>query len=97
MAELSSTSNEQHLKLLEKIKQLGAMLVANDPKFPDHLRAIHKTLIQYEELSHLLSEDELAVIVEGAQKKLGIILAQETKETTPKSGKGLKNVKAEDL
>jgi len=83
--------------LLEKINALQQSLLANDPKMPDHLKAIHRTLIQYEELSHLLSEEQIATILEGAQKKLGIILAAETSATKGGKGKGLKNIAAEDL
>lgn len=83
--------------VLEKIENLRLSLATADPKMPEHLKAIHRTLIQYEELSHLLTEDQIAVVLDGAQRKLGVILAAETTATKPGKGKGLKNVTAEDL
>jgi len=88
-----------HPKLLglqEKISSLQAALLAADPKMPTHLRAIHTELIQYEELSHLLTEDEIAVILDGQQRQLGIVLAAETSKVKAGS-KSIKNVKADDL
>jgi len=82
---------------LEKIEQLKAALLAKDPAMPGHLRAIHRNLVQYEELSHLLTEDQIATILDGAQRKLGIILAEETTKTKGSKGKSLKGVTAEDL
>lgn len=80
-----------------KIQKLQDLLLASDPKMPEHLRAIHRTLVQYEELSHLLSEDQIAIILEGAQKKLGMILADETRNSKSKTSSKLKGVTADDL
>lgn len=89
-----------HPKLAElegKLKTLEEMLLANDPKMGGHLREIHNTLITYEELSHLLSEEQIAVILEGQQKKLGIILAAETSKVKKGSTKIKGGVTADDL
>jgi hypothetical protein len=67
-----------------KIEKLQELLLTSDPKMPEHLRAIHRTLIQYEELSHLLKEDQIAVLIEAAGKKLGVMLAEETKKGNKK-------------
>jgi len=93
----SIPTHPQMPAVLEKIEILRISLLTADPKMPEHLKAIHRTLVQYEELSHLLSEEQIATILDGAQRKLGIILAAETTATKPGKGKGLKNVSAEDL
>jgi len=93
----SIPTHPQMPSVLEKIEILRISLLTADPKMPEHLKAIHRTLVQYEELSHLLSEEQIATILDGAQRKLGIILAAETTATKPGKGKGLKNVSAEDL
>ena len=72
----------EHPKLQELLPKLDALeksLLSADPLMPTHLKEIHKYLIQFEELAHLLTEDQIAVILEAQQKKLGIILAEETK------------------
>lgn len=87
----------EHPKLKELLPKLDALeqaLLAADPKFPTHLKEIHGYLIQFEELAHLLTEQQIAVILEGQQKKLGIILAQETTKTKGAKAKG---VTADDL
>lgn len=70
--------------LLPKLAQLEADLLAGDPLMKGHLKEIHKTLIQYEEISHLLSEEQLATILDAQQRQVGILLAEETK--SKKSG-----------
>lgn len=75
-----------HPKLAELLPKLDALekaLLAGDEKFPTHLKEIHTYLIQYEELAHLLTEDQIKTILNGHQRKLGIILAN---ETTKKKG-----------
>lgn len=83
-------------ELLPKLNALEASLLATDPQMPVHLKEIHKYLLQFEELSHLLSEDQIAIILEGQQKKLGVVLAEETKAKA-KSGKIKGGVSADDL
>lgn len=95
MAETSIVVEHPKLKeLLPKLDALEAALLAADPKFPTHLKEIHGYLIQYEELAHLLSEQQIAIILEGQQKKLGVILAEETTKTKGSKAKG---VTADDL
>lgn len=62
-------------------------LLQQDPLLPVHLAAIHQTLIQYEELVHLLSEDEIAILVRGQKKHAGVELVKTaiTKKTAPKA------------
>ena len=73
-----TTEHPQLAVLIGKLTSLEQMLVDNDPKMPVHLREIHKSLIQFEELSHLLSEEQIAVIIEAQSKKVGVVLQAET-------------------
>lgn len=90
----------KHPKLeefLPKLDMLEKSLLANDPKMPGHLREIHAYLIQYEELAHLLSEEQIAVILDGQQKKLGVILAEETKKGSKKTVDGIRGTKENSI
>lgn len=78
-------------ELLKKLDDLEKALLAQDPKMPGHLKEIHKYLIGFEELAHLLSEDQIAKIVQGQQIVVGEKLAEETK-----SGKGPGNRKGKN-
>jgi hypothetical protein len=97
--ETTSTIVPEHpqlKELLPKMQKLEAALLANDPQMANYLKDIHKHLIQYEELAHLLSEDQIAVILEGQQKKIGVILAAET--TKSKQSTKIKGgITADDL
>ena len=90
----------EHPKLKELMPKLAALeqsLLDADPKMPLHLKEIHKHLIQYEELAHLLTEDQIAVILEGQQKKLGVILANETSKIKSGGAKIKGGISADDL
>jgi hypothetical protein len=93
-----TTDHPKLAELLPKLKQVEDALLAADPKLPNHLKEIHKYLIQFEELAHLLSEEQISVIMDAQQKVTGIRLAQETAKGTGKaSAKSLKGVTADDL
>lgn len=93
---MDTAENPKLKELLPKLDALEQALVDNDPKMPVHLKEIHKYLIQFEELSHLLKEEQIAVILEAQQRKLGVVLAEETKTKKP-SGKIKGGVGADDL
>lgn len=60
-----------------RIQQIQDGLLKQDPLLPVHLSAIHSSLIQYEELVHLLSDEEIAVIVQGQSKHINVSLTKE--------------------
>lgn len=93
----STETSPQLAETVAKINTLQQMLLAADPKMPEHLRAIHATLLKYEEVSHLLSEEQIAVLMSAAQKKLGMDLAAETTKSKKGNGSKLKNISADDL
>lgn len=71
----------------ERLAAIKDKLLEQDPLLPVHLSAIHQTLIQYEELVHLLSDAEIAVLVSGQKKHAGVQLVTQavTKKTGPKT------------
>jgi hypothetical protein len=60
-----------------RIQQIQNGLLQQDPMLSTHLAAIHSSIIQYEELVHLLSDDEIAVIVAGQSRHINVSLAKE--------------------
>lgn len=69
-------------RLSQNLFNLQSALAAQDPLIAGHLSEIHKLLIGQEELVHLLSEEQVAVIIQGQMKQANIDLAAVTK---PKS------------
>lgn len=60
-----------------RIQQLGEKLLQQDPMLPVHLGAIHSALIQYEELVHLLSDDDIQKLIAGQVKHTGVSVVKE--------------------
>jgi hypothetical protein len=84
----------QHSQLMQRLSGLEAALVATDPEIKSHMKEIHKLLITYEELVHLLSDEEIGKIM-GAQQALtntmlvGSITASSKKAAVGKKAAGL--------
>jgi hypothetical protein len=74
---MSNDLNFIKLDVQGRIEEMAASLLAHDPMLPVHLSAIHSSLIQYEELVHLLSDDEIKKLVAGQMKHTGIMLVEE--------------------
>lgn len=64
-----------------RIQHIESKLLEQDPLLPTHLAAIHQSLIQYEELVHLLSDAEIKALVAGQKKHLGVELTKEIVKT----------------
>jgi len=60
-----------------RIQQLSAKLLEQDPMLPVHLSAIHGALIQYEELVHLLNDDEIKQLIAGQVRHTGVSVVKE--------------------
>ena len=73
-----------HFELLSRLASLEEALLARDPMMKTHLGAIHKQLITYEELVHLLSDDQIGKIVAAQQVHTSTVLIQ---EVSSKAGK----------
>lgn len=63
----SPQQSPQYEQIQQRLGFLETALNEQDPRIKDHLKEIHKMLIQYEELVHLLSEEEIGKILQGQQ------------------------------
>lgn len=57
----------QYIDIMQRLSYLESALQEQDPRMKDHLKEIHKSLIQHEELVHLLKEEEIAKIMQAQQ------------------------------
>lgn len=70
----SEPTSPEHGKVLERLQSLEDALIAQDPMMKVHLAEIHKHLIQYEELVHLLTEDQIGILMAGQQSHTNTVL-----------------------
>jgi hypothetical protein len=70
--------------LLLRLNALESAMLEQDPRMKDHLKEIHKNLIQYEELVHLLDEEQIGKIMQAQQLITNTTLVS---SMTTKSGK----------
>ncbi len=78
-------NNPIHFDLMTRMSQLEEALLARDPMMKMHLGAIHKQLIGYDELVHLLTDEEIGAIVRAQQAHVGVVLAAEIKTPSGKA------------
>lgn len=80
------------------LADLQQTLLAKDPMMPQHLRTIHGLIISYPEAAHLLKDEEIALIIAGAQEHTKVqIVSEAAKKATAPRAKSLKNVSVSDL
>ena len=70
--------NPIYLSFYASLNHLKERLHDIDPELPDHMRSIHKSLRTYDELAHLLSDDEIRTILQSEKKHTGIELVKAT-------------------
>lgn len=58
----------------QKISLLADSLARQDPLIAGHLAAIHQNLNKYEELNHLLSDEQIREIVVAQKQVTGTVL-----------------------
>lgn len=80
--------------VLERLTAVEEKMLKADPEISTHLREIWKHLQQYEELSHLLSPEQIGVLMKGLQKHTAIQLVI---EDAKKGTRGKKKVTVDDL
>ena len=83
------------LDVLGRLQQLEETLKTQDPQLPVHLQNIHKTLLQYEELVHLLKDNEIKVLMDAMQKYRKVELVKEA--ATSKGKKALGKTTVDDI
>lgn len=86
------------LDLRTKIYALDEALKQQHPAMDSLLQTIHRNLQKDPELTHMLKEEEIAVIFQGLQKKTQTkIVADAVKSASSGKNRGLKNIGLEDL
>lgn len=70
------TPSRLGFELQEKVAQLQAALLERHPKMPVLLREIHTTLRAQPENVTLMSEEEIAILVDGLKIQTGVEFAQ---------------------
>ena len=76
-------SAENNFDIQTKLAELSAALLSAHPEMPIMLAKIHSALKADPEQVTLLSEDDIALVVQGLQKHTGVSLAATAK--TPKA------------
>lgn len=67
-------TSPEHAAALERLQLLEDALIAKDPMMKVHLGEIHKNLIQYEELVHLLTDDQIGIMMAAQQNHTNTVL-----------------------
>lgn len=93
MNTVQSISNPELFNLVEEIAALEAALLSANPQMPHLLRTIHKQLASDAELTTLLTEEQIEVIVHGLIDHTKVELM---KASAPKK-KALKSLGVGDL
>lgn len=83
------------MDVLERLEKIEANLKSADPMLPVHLKNILKQLHTYEELVHLLKDEQITVLMEGMKKYRSIELVKEVMEK--KSRKAASKTTVDDL
>lgn len=91
----SSAPMNGAMMLQEKIVKLREALTTAHPLMPVLLREIWMALKKDEELTYLLSEEDIATIVDGLEKQSQVEIVKEVVKAKPKVS--LKNMTLGDL
>jgi len=78
--------------VLKRLDAIESSLKVADPLLPIHCQEVHKTLLGYEELIHILPDEKIRTLMAGMKKYQAIQLIAEASKTR---GKG--KVTADDL
>jgi hypothetical protein len=90
----------QKLDVFQRIEAIEKCLLTQDPRLPTHLAVIHSTLIKYEELAHLLSDEQIRMLIAGQKKHAGTELVKESiksKTNSAAKNKALSRTTVDDL
>ncbi len=81
--------------VMQRISLIEEKMKTADPEISTHLREIWKQLQTYEELAHILTPEQISILMKGMQKHTAIQLVSED-AGKKKSSRGPK-VTADDL
>jgi hypothetical protein len=81
-----------------RLAAIKEKLLEQDPMLPVHLSAIHSAVIQYEELVHILKDEDIKVLMAAQQKHVGVVLGDEiTKSSKATVSKRIPKTSVDDL
>lgn len=83
------------LDVMDRLEKLESKLLEADPMMPVHLKSIHKSLLQYEELIHVLDDAQVQTLMKAMKKYTGVELVKEA-AAKPRN-KALKNTTLDDI
>ena len=73
--------------ILDKIAELSQALEENNPSIATYVKDIHRNLLQFPELVHILQPEQVQTIVKGIEQVNGEKIAEEAKPKTRASKK----------
>lgn len=82
------------LDVIGRINEIADGLLKQDPMLPVHLENIHKQLLQYEELVHLLTPEQIGQLMSGQKRHAAVQLV---KEVVAKKSTRIPKTTADDL
>lgn len=90
-------SSPVHLTVNNRLLELEQAMANKDPMMKVHLAEIHKHLIQYEEITHLLSDDDIAKMMTAQQIQTNTTLVREVKPTSKATKEKVAKLGMDDL
>ena len=73
--------------ILSKIAELSQAIEENNPSIATYVKDIHRNLLQFPELVHILQPEQVLTIVKGIEQVNGEKIAEEAKPKTRASKK----------
>jgi phage terminase small subunit len=96
----SSAPLEAAEKVKAEIATLQEMLEARAPGYETLLQRIHRSLREDDTLAHLLSDEEVGIVLSGLARKTNTVIATTPSKSVTTAGgvrKKLKDLTADDL
>ena len=76
--------------VMERMEKIQDTMLKNDPELRTHLKAVHTLMKEYEDLPHLLTPEQIGLLMKGMQKYTAISLVVESKsKSSKKAGKSV--------
>lgn len=81
---VAESDNPQLSNLIQTINELREQLLAEHPQLELYTQLIHKQMVEFPELCHLLSDEDIAVVYRAALRQSDTVLVK-TKATKEKA------------
>ena len=82
-------------QVMDRLEKIQDTMLRNDPELRTHLKEIHKLCKEYEELAHILTPEQIGVLMKGMQKYTAISIV--TEDAKKPSSKKLGKLTTDDL